>query len=323
MVEIVAELSGNHNGSLERAKALIHKAKHCGASTIKLQTYRPETICATDHSLCSLDHGPWSGRTLRDLYAEAHTPREWHKELFDEATGLGMRVFSTPFCPDDVDFLESLGCERYKVSSFDVVNTPLLARIAKTKKPVVISTGLAGADEIDYALGFFPRHMVTLLHCISDYPARPQTMNMQRLDSLQDFNVDVGLSDHSLTDIAPILAVAMGAVLIEKHLCMDRSERGPDASFSLEPAEFWRMVRNIHAAELAMIPRDQSDRNKHLLPSLWLVRDVQPGEMLTNREVMVLRPSGGLPPCRYDDVIGRHAKHAYTANQPLTEGMLQ
>jgi sialic acid synthase SpsE len=289
---------------------------------VKLQTYQPETICADgDDQYCKMKDGPWAGFTLRELYTLAHTPREWHHTLFMEARRLGLQVWSTPFCPDDVDFLETLDCPRYKVSSFDIVNVPLLDRIKETNKPVILSTGMADAAEIKIAAGRFPiRREVTLLHCISQYPATAEAMNMRHMRSIEHLGY-IGLSDHSLSDTAAIMAVAMGATMIEKHLCLSRAEGGPDSGFSLEPLEFARLVKSVREAEAAMYPQFIDTTNAYLRPSLWLVKDIGPAEILSAEHVRVLRPGNGLPPYRLSGVIGKQSMGTYKANTPLDESM--
>jgi sialic acid synthase SpsE len=238
-----------------------------------------------------------------------------------EARRLGLQVWSTPFCPDDVDFLETLDCPRYKVSSFDIVNVPLLDRIKETNKPVILSTGMADAAEIKIAAGRFPiRREVTLLHCISQYPATAEAMNMRHMRSIEHLGY-IGLSDHSLSDTAAIMAVAMGATMIEKHLCLSRAEGGPDSGFSLEPLEFARLVKSVREAEAAMYPQFIDTTNAYLRPSLWLVKDIGPAEILSAEHVRVLRPGNGLPPYRLSGVIGKQSMGTYKANTPLDESM--
>jgi sialic acid synthase SpsE len=304
---------------------LIHAAKEAGADAVKFQTFTPETICANGaDEYCRMTDGPWTDMRLRDLYAEAQTPREWHEPLFKQARMMGLQVWSTPFCPDDVDFLETLGCPRYKISSFDVVNAPLLERIAKTGKPAIMSTGMASDDEIWQAVDrFHYAYDLTLLHCISEYPANPETMNMPRLAELRaTYACPVGLSDHSLTDGAAIMAVAMDAVMIEKHLTLDRSFGGLDAGFSLEPHEFKRMVKRIRESERAMYVRGVNTTNAHLRPSLWLVKDIGYLDEITAEHVQALRPGHGMPPCELSHVIGKRSTGTFAAHRPLTEGMV-
>lgn len=326
-VFIVAELSASHNGKLDHAIEIIREAKLAGADAVKLQTFQADTISADgapEH--CLLKDGPWAGYTLRQLYQEAYTPRAWHHELFMEARKLGMQVFSTPFCPDDVDFLETLDCTRYKVSSFDIVNTPLLDRINRTKKPVILSTGMATHAEILAAVEVFGHtRPLTLLHCISQYPAETRHMNLARIAELKklygDIYTNVGLSDHSLSNTAVTIAVALGATVIEKHLCLRRELGGPDAGFSLEPDEFRQMVKAVREAEKAMESRPLDQSNIMFRPSLWLVRDISIGEMLTGDHIAVLRPGAGLPPSRIADYIGRRSSGVHRAQQPIQEGM--
>ncbi len=319
-VMIVAELSGNHLGSLSRAKDLIKAAAEAGADSVKIQTYRPDTITVKgDHPSLTLTDGPWKGRTLWDLYAEAATPWEWHAELFAYAKSLGLECFSTPFDTTAVDFLESLGCPRYKVSSFDVVNIPLLRRIAQTGKPVIMSTGMASDDELWEALRALDPYKVTLLHCVSEYPAPADSMNMGRLQHMEHRFPRVGLSDHSMTNTAAVCAVAMGASVIEKHICLSRKDGGPDSGFSLEPHEFKEMVQAVREAQAACSPPrvHLEPTNKRLRPSLWVLKDVQAGELVTAENVGVRRPGDGIAPEYWDRLIGRGFTKDVAASTPL------
>jgi pseudaminic acid synthase len=324
---VVAEISANHNGKLEYAIELVREAKLAGADAVKFQTYQADTIAADGApEYCLLKDGPWAGQTLRQLYQDAYTPRAWHHDLFMEARKLGLQVFSTPFCPDDVDFLETLDCARYKVSSFDIVNIPLLERINRTKKPAILSTGMATNDEIATAVEAFGHNRpLTLLHCISQYPAETRHMNLARVTELKvlfgDIYTDIGLSDHSFSSTAVTLAVGLGAKVIEKHLCLRRELGGPDAGFSLEPDEFRQMVKAVREAERAMESRPLDQGNILFRPSLWLVRDIGIGEILTGDHVAVLRPGTGLPPSSLAEYIGRQSCGVYRAQQPLREGM--
>lgn len=325
-VLIVAELSASHNGSLANALALVREAKKAGADAVKLQSFLPETIAADGApEYCLLKEGPWKGKTLRQLYQEAYTPRDWHHELFKEARRIGLQVFSTPFCPADVDFLETLDCARYKVSSFDIVNAPLIDRLIHTGKPIIMSTGMAAHEEIEEALQFIPPTIpLTLMHCVSQYPAteaRMSLIDMRDYSALYD--ADVGLSDHSMTPLAAILSVALGAKIIEKHLCLSRDLGGPDSGFSLEPHEFRDTVSVIRAAQLAMEHREPDQTNRHFRPSLWLVRPISAGQHLTAEHVAVMRPNAGLPPNHLESLIGKVAASNYRPQQPIKEGMFR
>lgn len=319
-VEVVAELSGNHLGDIHRAKALIHAAKDAGADAVKLQTFRPDTITVKgDHPSLTIQDGPWKGRTLWDLYSEVATPWEWHAELFAEARKHDLECWSTPFDTTAVDFLEVLGCPRYKVSSFDVSNMPLIERIAETQKPMIVSCGMASDGEVATARWIgFDENDLTLLHCVSEYPAKASSMNLPRMKELAEWEVKVGLSDHSLTNTAAICATALGATMIEKHLCLSRADGGPDAGFSLEPQEFKEMVRAVREAEQACsVPRVQKEPSyQHLKPSLWIVKDLEKGEVVTAEHLAVRRPAQGSPSRCWNDIINKKALEPVRAPAP-------
>ncbi len=322
-VVVVAELSGNHNGRKQDAIDLIHAAKTAGADAVKLQTFTPERLAVDSPQYTTLVDGLWAGRTLLDLYRETHLPWEWHAELFEVARGLGIECFSAPFHVEAVDFLESLDCPRYKVASFEVGDLPLLQRIAATGKPVVMSTGVSDVHEIDLALTILGRGKVTLLHCVSEYPAAPQEMNLRRMSDLGLLAAPhVGLSDHSLTPTAAVCAVALGASLIEKHLCLDRSLGGPDSRFSLEPDEFARTVHLIREAEACLAPHgfQEAPTSSYALlkKSLWIVKNVAKGDEITPDNVQILRPDHGLPPSHLGRVLGHRFLSDYPAGTPLS-----
>jgi N-acetylneuraminate synthase len=328
-VVVVAELSGNHNGDLGTALLLIREAKMVGADAIKLQTYTADTITMdAPGPWFAITEGPWAGRRLHDLYAEASTPWAWHREIFAEAARLDMPCFSSPFDPTAVDFLEDLRCPCYKVASFEVVDIPLLRRVAVTRKPVVMSTGMASAAEIGLAVrtlreGGCPG--LALLNCVSAYPAAAADMHLGNIPRLAAaFGCEAGLSDHTRDDTAAIAAVALGARLIEKHLCLDRSAGGPDAGFSLEPAEFARLVGVVRAAEQAVRPSaafgpGQADAgNLVFRKSLFAARDIDAGKTLTEQDIRCIRPGHGLPPADLPKVIGRTARDTIVRGVPLT-----
>ena len=314
---IVAELSGNHQGSLGQALNLVRAAKAAGADAVKLQTLNPDTITLKNgpNEHFRIKGGPWDGRHLYDLYKETQIPREWHHQLFMEGRRLGLKVFSTPFTPDDVDFLETLDCPIYKVASFEITDLPLIKRIARTGKPVIISTGMASLAEVMRVEQHF--WDVTLLHCISEYPSPLEHANLGRLNDLKPICQDVGLSDHSMSPLPAVLAVGMGAKVIEKHLCLSRAAGGPDSGFSLEPSEFAEMVRMVRDAEKAMQPyEDPKPANLRFRKAIWVVQDVLSGEEITSDNVKVMRPAPeiSLAPSFYDDILGARF------NQPLQRG---
>lgn len=316
-VQIVAELSGNHLGSKDRAIELIHAAKNAGADAIKLQTLKPEcmTMDGPDEYF-RLKDGPWKHWKLIDLYREIYLPWEWHAELFHVARSLGMVAFSSPFHPEAVDFLETLNCPIYKVASFEVSDTPLLERIARTRKPVYISTGMADEVQDNDALQDAD---VTFLHCISEYPAPLESMN---LAALRTFGCPFGLSDHSLDPIPGAIAAALGAKVVEKHLTLSRADGGPDAGFSSEPAEFRAMVDAIRITELAMGQEPAVFRPavpRGLMKSLWIAQDVKVGDPITRENLRCLRPGNGMSPIYLEEMIGGIFRKDASAGTPMTE----
>ena len=317
---LVAEISANHNGTLDRALRLIDAAKRAGADAVKIQTYRPEGI-TIDHDGpgFTVGAGQWKGRKLYDLYTEAMTPWEWHPKLFDHARAVGIELFSSPFDHAAVNLLASLDCPRYKIASFELVDVELIAHAAKRGKPMVRSTGMARDSEIADALAAASgaRH-VTLLHCISAYPAKPGEANLRRIPALrQRFNVPIGLSDHTLGSTTAIAATALGAAMIEKHLTLARDDGGPDAAFSLEPSEFRDMVAAVHDAAAAMRPIKPPEPYRDLRRSLYAVRDIAAGETLTEVNVRPIRPGHGLAPKHRAALLGKRAKAAIPRGTPM------
>jgi N-acetylneuraminate synthase len=332
-VFIVAELSGNHNGDIQRALSIIDAAADAGADAVKLQTYTPDTmtIKSDNRAFVVRTNPAWKGKTLYQLYSEAYTPWEWHKDLFAQARKRGLICFSTPFDESSVDFLETLDAPAYKVASFEVVDIPLLERIGKTKKPVIMSRGMATIPEISLALRtlrtFGCRHVV-LLHCISSYPAEPKDMNLATIPDLaKRFRRDVGLSDHSLSNEAAIVSVTLGACVIEKHLTLRRADGGLDALFSLEPEEFATLVHSLRTVQSA-IGKPTYVRTKGELEnfafrkSLYVVRDMKKGERFTRTNVRSIRPGNGLAPKFYRTVLGKHAARDIKRATPLSMKLL-
>ena len=317
-VYVIAELSGNHNGSLERALATIQAIAKTGASAVKLQTYRPDTITidASGPDFIVPDGGQWGGRRLFDLYAEAHTPWDWHPRLFDEARSLGLDVFSTPFDDTAVDFLETLDAPAYKVASFELTDDALLRRMAATGKPLIVSTGMASLEEIMHALAVIHAAggaEVALLKCTSSYPAPDEAMNLAAIPLLATATgCPVGLSDHSMGSTAAVVAVTLGACIIEKHFTLSRADGGVDSHFSLEPDEFAKMVADIRRAQRMIgrsvfTPSDAEAGSLAFRRSLYVVRDVAAGEALTALNVRSIRPGYGLSPRFLSLVLGRAA----------------
>lgn len=330
---LVAEVSANHGGSFDQAVSIIQAAKQAGADAIKLQTYTPDTMtirCRNEHF--QIKGTVWEGANLYELYGRAFTPWEWQPELQTIAHELGLDFFSTPFDETAVEFLERLQVPLYKVASFENVDLPLLRRIAATKKPVIISTGLATREEIAEAMetvraaGGGP---VALLKCTSAYPAQPEEMHLRTIPEMRRvFGVPIGLSDHSLEPAVPVAAVALGACIIEKHLTISRGVAGPDSGFSLQPDEFQAMASAIRATERALGevrfgPGRAEMSSLAFRRSLFLVKDVKAGERLTGEHVRAIRPGFGLHPRHKEDVIGRRAKQALARGTPLAWELLE
>ncbi len=327
-VLIVAELSANHLGSYENAERLVIAAKQAGADAVKLQTYTADTLTLdVDSPLFRVEQGTlWSGRKLHDLYREASTPWEWHAPLQQRAHELGLIFFSTPFDPTAVDLLASLDVPAYKIASFELVDLPLLDYVGRQGKPVIMSTGMASLDEIDEAVATLQHagcDELVLLKCTSAYPALAQEMNLRAMTTLAErYHVPVGLSDHTRNSIAAIAAVALGAVLIEKHLTLDRRAGGPDAPFSLEPSEFAELVLQIRGTSASLGTSvitcgHEESKSRAFRRSLFVVEDMQPGELFTERNVRSIRPGHGLPPKHLGTILGRRARCTIARGTPL------
>lgn len=330
---VIAELSANHGGSLEKALALVRVAKECGADAVKIQTYTADTITIDcDNEYFQVKHGTiWDGTTLHRLYREAYTPWEWHRPIQEAVEREGMVFFSTPFDFTSVEFLESLDVPVYKIASFELVDLPLIEKIARTGKPAILSTGMATLREIDEAVRAFRDAggaELTLLKCTSAYPAPPEEMNLRTIPHLAEaFQTPVGLSDHSLGFAASVAAVVLGACVIEKHLTLSRSDSGPDSAFSTEPAEFKAMVDAVRVAERALgrVSYDASEKewsSRSLRRSLFIVEDVKADEPFTNKNVRSIRPGYGLPTKHIATVIGRCAARDLKRGTPLAWDML-
>lgn len=327
-VYIVAELSANHNQSFDRAVQLIHAAKDAGADAVKLQTYTADTITlACDRPEFRIQGTLWDGRTLHDLYAEAYTPWEWQPKLKKVANDLGLDLFSSPFDATAVDFLESMNVPAYKLASFELVDIPLIEKMARTGKPLIISTGMATAEEIEEAVLAARRAgatQIALLKCTSSYPAPPDEMNLYTIPELsRRFDAPCGLSDHSMTVAVPVAAVALGACIIEKHLTLSRSQPGPDGAFSLEPQEFKAMVDAVRTAQKALgqvhfgvSAREASSRV--FRRSLYVVEDIKCGELFTAANVRSIRPANGLHTRHLQEILGQKAACDISRGTPLT-----
>ncbi|HEY3799336.1 MAG TPA: pseudaminic acid synthase [Caulobacteraceae bacterium] len=330
---VICELSGNHNGSLERALTMIDAAAATGADAIKLQTYTADTLTlACDGPGFRIEDGPWAGRTLHDLYAEAYTPYDWHGALFDRARQRGVTIFSTPFDATAVDLLERLGAPAYKIASFEAVDLPLIARVAACGKPMIISTGLASLAEMGESLETARSGGaagVVLLHCVSSYPAPIEEANVRTVpDIAARFGVIAGLSDHTPGTAASVAAVALGAAVIEKHFTLARADGGPDAAFSLEPAEFTALVRDCKDAWRALGSAAYDELGSERAAaghrrSLYVAAAVKAGETLTDANVRSVRPGYGLPPKHLPQVLGRKAARDLKFGEPLDWSMVE
>lgn len=327
-VFIIAELSANHNGSLETALRTIDAMKASGADAIKLQTYTPDTITLNcDSDMFTIAQGTlWDKRKFYDLYAEAMTPWEWHETLFEHARSLGMEAFSSPFDPSAVDFLSSLNVPSYKIASFEITDIPLIEYTASKGKPMIISTGIATQSDIEDALEACRRvgnDQITLLKCTSAYPAALEEMNLLTIPDMQKrFGVTVGLSDHTMSIAAPVAAVALGARVIEKHFILDRAMGGADSAFSLEPAEFRAMVDAVRDTEKLMgkVTYDLSPKSlksREFSRSLFIAKNIAKGEVFTKKNLRSVRPGFGLPPKYLNDILGKKATHDLPMGKPL------
>lgn len=323
-VFIIAELSANHNGSLDNAIETIHAAKRAGADCIKLQTYTADTITIDSNKDDFLIKGTiWEGKNLYKLYQEAYTPWEWHEEIFRIAKEVGLICFSSPFDNTAVDLLESLNAPAYKIASFEITDIPLIEYVASKGKPIIISTGIAEQEDIELALDACRRvgnNDIALLKCTSSYPAPINEANMCMVKDLADrYNVISGLSDHTMGATVPVVATAFGAKIIEKHFILDRSIGGPDASFSMNEEEFTAMVKAVREAEQAVGQVDyklteKQAKGKDFSRSLYVVADMKEGDIITKENVRSIRPGFGMHPKHYNDILGKKV------NQDLEKG---
>jgi len=325
---LIAEISANHCGNFLIAKKLIKCAKQNGADAVKLQTFTPGTMTINSNKkYFKIKSGLWKGHTLWDLYEKAHTPLEWHKKLFDYAKKLKIQIFSTPFDESAVDFLETLHCPIYKVSSFEMTDIPLLKKIASTKKPMIISTGMATLNEIELSYKTAKKYGskdITLLYCVSNYPSKNSDFNLNNIKILKKkFNCTVGLSDHSTDDVVAVSAIASGAEVIEKHIALQNQKKGLDIKFSLRGSEIKDFRKKIDSA-YELIGKNNFFRNKSenksklFRRSIFVIKDIQKGQKFTKKNIKRIRPGNGLEPRLYEGLIGKKAKKNLHKGNPLT-----
>lgn len=325
---IIAEMSGNHAGSMERAIEMIHAAKESGADCVKIQTYTPDTMTIDcNNEYFNIEKGTWEGENLYSLYQKAYTPWEWQDKLRDEAVRVGIDFLSTPFDNTSVDFLEDLGVSFYKIASFELVDIPFLEYVASKNKPIIMSTGMGSLEEITEAVEAIystGNRQLALMKCSSAYPAKSEEMNLNTiLDMKKRFSLPVGLSDHSMGAFSAMTAAAMGANIIEKHFCISRAVKNPDSTFSMEPDEFRDMVEKVREVEKALGKvtygvSKQEETNTCFRRSLFVVKDIEAGEPLTPENIRSIRPAYGLKPKHYREVLGKKAVRALKRGTPLS-----
>ena len=324
---IIAELSANHNGDINKAFQIIEEAKKAGADAIKLQTYTPDTITINcDKEDFQIKGGLWDGKSLYELYEWAHTPWDWHEVLFNKAKELGITMFSSPFDFTAVDLLEDLNAPAYKIASFELVDHALIAKVAQTGKPMIMSTGMANDTEIQEAIDVARANgcqQLVVLHCVSGYPAPADQYNLRTIADMQTrFDVLAGLSDHTIDNATAVTSVALGACLIEKHVTLDRNGGGPDDSFSLEPKELKQLVDDTKTAwqSLGKVNYERTEAEKGNVKfrrSLYIVKDIKAGEIITEEHVRSIRPGFGLEPKYYNDIIGKKSKLSLVRGAPV------
>jgi N-acetylneuraminate synthase len=332
---IIAEMSGNHNQSLERALEIVKAAAQIGAHAIKLQTYTADTMTLDlkeAEFLISDEKNPWRGRSLYDLYDEAHTPWDWHQPIFDCAKKLGLICFSTPFNETAVDFLEKLGVPAYKIASFENTDIPLIQRVAATGKPLIISTGMATQEDLDESVDAARKagcKDLTLLKCTSTYPASPENSNLLTIPYLRDrYGCEVGLSDHTLGIGVAVASIALGATVIEKHFTLKRADGGVDSAFSMEPAEMKELVEETERAwqslgKVFVGPTEAEKSSITFRRSLYIVKDLKAGDVLTKENVRAIRPGLGLPPKHINNVLGKIVKQDVPRGTALSWNIIE
>lgn len=330
---IIAELSANHNGDINVAIETIKAAKKAGADAIKLQTYTPDTLTIDcDNEYFKIDGGTlWDGKTLHQLYSEAYTPWEWHSKLFQTAKDEGLICFSSPFDFSAVDFLEKLNVPAYKIASFEIQDIPLIDYVARKQKPIIMSTGIAEKEDIELAIDTCKNagnNQIILLKCTSSYPAPIDLANLKTItDMKRKFEVEVGFSDHTYGYLAPVVAVSLGAVLVEKHFILDKKIGGPDADFSLDVNEFTEMVTQIRNTEklLGQVSYDLSEKvkkNRKFSRSLFVIKNVKSGDIISKENIRSIRPGYGLHPKYYNNIIGKKFTVDVNKGEPLATSMI-
>lgn len=329
---IIAELSANHNGNKQIAVDTIRAAKMAGADAIKLQTYTPDTITIDcDSEYFQIKEGLWEGKTLYELYGEAYTPWEWHEDLFKVADEEGLVCFSSPFDKTAVDFLEDLNTPAFKIASFEIQDIPLIEYAASKGKPIIMSTGIATEEDIKLAVDTCRNagnEEIILLKCTSSYPAPIELANLRTMADMKvRFNVEIGLSDHTLGNTVPIVATSLGSKVIEKHFILDKSIGGPDADFSLDLEEFSSMVKAVREAEKALGEvtyqlSEKVEKNKKFARSLFAVKDIKKGEKYTEENVRSIRPGYGLHPKHLKEILGKKALNDFEAGHPINRNKL-
>lgn len=328
----VAEISANHSGSFQKAKKLILCAKNNGADAVKLQTYTPDTMTLrSNKNYFKIKTGIWKGYNLWDLYKEAQTPLHWHKKLFTYAKKIGITIFSTPFDESSVDFLEKLKCPFYKVSSFEMTDLPLIKKIAQTKKPIIISTGMANINEIDATFRCAKRNgskNITLLYCVSNYPSKNSDFNLKNIKVLKNrFKCEVGLSDHSKDSLIASLAISQGATVIEKHIALENQRSGLDIEFSLKGKEIKRFRNIIDETYNLLKNRNfyrvkSENKSKLFRRSIFAVKKIKKGEKFNKENIMRIRPNYGLEPIYYNALLGKRAPFDILSETPLSKKIL-
>lgn len=331
---VIAEMSGNHNQSLSNALKIVEAAASAGVDAIKLQTYTADSMTISsskDEFKINDPHSLWNNKSLHDLYNEAHTPWEWHEEIFNYAKSLGLLIFSSPFDRKSVDFLETLDVPCYKIASFEITDLPLIKYVAETKKPIIISTGMASFEEISEAIDCAKSNganELIILKCTSTYPASPENTNIiTLLDFKKNFNCHVGISDHTLGVGVSIASVGLGAVVIEKHFTINRSDGGVDSAFSMEPNEMGLLVKeSIRAWQSVGItsygPTESEKKSLQFRRSVYVVENIKKGEILTENNVRCIRPSFGMSPKYYSSIIGKKVNQDIEKGTPFKKTFL-